>query len=88
MHKAVVYIAGLMLLTTLSALALVYSKHQSRKLSIQLAQLRLDREELNMDWGRLRLEHGSLASHSKIENAALTRLQMQYPKDVHVMVKR
>ena len=88
MHKSAIYITALLLLTTISALALVYSKYQTRKLSMQLTQLRLDREELNMEWGRLRLEHGSLANHSKIENAAVSRLQMQYPKDVQVMVQR
>ena len=35
-----------------SALALIYTKHEARKLFVQLEQLTAERDELNIEWGQ------------------------------------
>ena len=40
----------------LSAMALVYTKHESRKLFIELEGLSHERDELNIEWGQLQID--------------------------------
>jgi cell division protein FtsL len=71
-----------------SALALVYAKHNNRNLFIDLQALQSQRDELNVEWGRLQLEQSTFATHSYIEETARRELQMQLPtQDETVMVK-
>jgi len=79
---------ALLMLLTMSALAMVYSKHQSRELYNQWVGLSLQRDALHVQWDQLRLEHSYVASHGKIEKAAQNRLHMQYPRDVEILVRR
>ncbi len=88
MKRLNLFLSGLLLFLTISALVIVYSKHQSRKLYIELVGLSLERDELNVEWGRLRLEQGSMANPSKIETAARNRLGMLYPDDIQILVRR
>src|SRR5690606_30577849 len=53
-----------------SALALVYTKHESRKLFIELERLTAVRDELNIEWGRLQIEQSTWATHARIEQVA------------------
>jgi cell division protein FtsL len=43
----------------LSALALVYTKHESRKLFVELETLTHERDELNIEWGQLQIEQST-----------------------------
>lgn len=71
-----------------SALALVYAKHNKRNLFIELQALQTQRDELNVEWGRLQLEQSTFATHSYIEDTARRELQMELPtQDKTVMVK-
>ncbi|MBA2491482.1 MAG: cell division protein FtsL [Gammaproteobacteria bacterium] len=63
-----------------SALGVVYSKHQNRKLFIELQALQTQRDELSAQWGRLQLEQSTWAAHGRIENIAAQRLRMQLPE--------
>ena len=40
----------------ISAIALVYTKHESRKLFVELEQLTTERDQLNIEWGQLQIE--------------------------------
>ncbi|HEX7718904.1 MAG TPA: cell division protein FtsL, partial [Woeseiaceae bacterium] len=40
----------------MSAMALVYTKHESRKLFVELEQLTSQRDQLNIEWGQLQIE--------------------------------
>ncbi len=62
-----------------SSLAVIYSKHQSRKLFVELQGLEKEIDELNIDWGRLQLEQSAWSSHGRIEKVARTRLKMKLP---------
>jgi cell division protein FtsL len=73
---------GLGVLFTLvvaSALAVVCSKHESRKLFIQLQGQQVLRDELSFEWGRLQLEQSTWAAHGRIESIAAEHLHMRLP---------
>jgi cell division protein FtsL len=60
-----------------SAVAVVYARHQSRALFVELRALERERDELNIDFGRLQLEQATLADTHRVEQVARTRLGMQ-----------
>ena len=64
---------------TLSGLGAVYAKHESRRLFMELQTMRQIRDDLNLEWGRLQLEQGTLADVSVIHQAARERLGMRSP---------
>jgi cell division protein FtsL len=43
----------------LSAIALVYTKHESRKLFVELEGLTHERDGLNIEWGQLQIEQAT-----------------------------
>ncbi len=68
----------------ISAIALVYTKHESRKLFVELEQLTAERDELNIEWGRLQIEQSTWATHARIERVALEELALQRPKSTEI----
>lgn len=62
-----------------SALGVVYTQHQSRKLFAELQNLQGARDELNVQWGRLQLEQSTWATHGRIEATAREKLDMMLP---------
>jgi len=80
---------GILLLTLMvlaSALGLVYSKHQSRKLFVHLQALQMNRDELNIEWGRLLLEQSTLATPARVERIARERLGMRPPTPETIVI--
>ncbi len=76
-------IGGLSLLT---ALGVVYTKHESRKLFVQLQQLQSTRDELDIEWGQLQLEQSTWSTHSRIEQFAQRQLDMVAPEHRSVVI--
>ncbi len=74
--KLTFFIPVLLLLVVLSALAVVYSKHQSRKLFVELNSLQKSRDAMEVEWGQLQLEQSTWATSGRIEKLARQRLQM------------
>jgi cell division protein FtsL len=71
---------GFLLTAVLStAVGVVFSTHQTRKLFLELHTLREQRDELNMEWGRLQIEQSTLGAHGRIEKLARQQLQMRLP---------
>ncbi len=68
----------------ISAIALVYTKHESRSLFIELEQLTTDRDELNIEWGQLQIEQSTWATHARIERLALDELALVRPKSTEI----
>jgi cell division protein FtsL len=62
-----------------SAILLIYSKHQSRKVFVQLQQLKLEVDALNTEWSQLQLEQSAWSGHGRIESIARERLSMVMP---------
>ena len=63
-----------------SAIGLVYSKHQTRKLFVELQQLHKEVVSLNTEWGQLQLEQSAWSDHGRIEQIARERLDMVIPE--------
>jgi cell division protein FtsL len=70
----------------MSAIALVYTKHQSRKLFIELEQLTTERDRLNIEWGQLQIEQSTWATHARIERLAAEELSLVRPNSTEIYV--
>ena len=69
-----------------SGVGVVYAKYSSRKYFVELQNLRGERDAMDIEWGRLQLEQGALATHWRIESIARERLEMRMPSDTEVIV--
>jgi cell division protein FtsL len=67
-----------------SAIALVYTKHESRNLFVELEQLTTERDQLNIEWGQLQIEQSTWATHARIERVALQELALVRPKSTEI----
>jgi cell division protein FtsL len=74
------------LVCVLSALALIKTKHESRKLFIELEQLTDERDELNIEWGQLQIEQSTWATHARIEQVATEDLLLVRPESTDIYV--
>lgn len=70
----------------LSAMALVYTKHESRKLFVELETLARERDELNIEWGQLQIEQSTWATHARIEQVASKNLSLTRPEATEIFV--
>jgi cell division protein FtsL len=70
----------------MSAMALVYTKHESRKLFVELEQLSHERDELNIEWGQLQIEQSTWAQHARIEQVATDDLALVRPDTTEIFV--
>ena len=70
----------------LSAMALVYTKHESRKLFVELEGLTHQRDELNIEWGQLQIEQSTWDQHSRIEQVATDDLSLVRPDTTEIFV--
>ena len=68
-----------------SAIMLVYSKHQCRKLFVELQGLKQQVVEFNTEWGQLQLEQSAWSGHGRIEQVARERLSMVMPNAEEVV---
>ena len=71
--------AGLACAVLVASVASVYAKHKSRKLFVELQALVVERDRLEMDWGRLQIEQSTQANHARVERLARERLEMRTP---------
>lgn len=78
----------LTLAVVVSGTAVVYAKYASRKSFVELQQLRAERDAIDVEWGRLRLEESTLATHVRVERIARNRLKMHAPDATEVLVLR
>ncbi len=70
----------------LSALALIYTKHDSRKLFVELENLTTERDELNIEWGQLQIEQSTWATHARIERLAVEEMSLVRPQSGEIYV--
>jgi len=74
------------LVCVLSAMALIYTKHESRKLFVELESLTHTRDELNIEWGQLQIEQSTWATHARIEQVATDDLSLVRPTATEIFV--
>ena len=66
----------LLLIVVVSSVGVVYAKHQGRKLFVELQGLGNERDNMDIEWGQLKLEQGTLTTQGQVERAARERLGM------------
>lgn len=70
----------------MAAIAIIYTKHESRNLFVELEQLTNERDELNIEWGQLQIEQSTWASHARIERVAAEELSLMRPTSTEINV--
>ncbi len=70
----------------LSALALIYTKHDSRRLFVELENLTTERDKLNIEWGQLQIEQSTWATHARIERLAVEEMSLVRPQSGEIYV--
>ncbi len=84
-QRILIVITLLFSLVLASAVLLVYSKHQSRKLFVEVEQLRYEVDALNTEWSQLQLEQSAWSGHGRIERVARKQLSMIMPESGDVI---
>lgn len=79
LHGDKVFVTLLALTVLASALAVVYARHEGRKLFIELQALQQVRDDRDVEWGQLQLEQSTWATHSRIDPIAREQLKMSTP---------
>lgn len=88
MKKTGILVWVLLLLTTISGVAVSTVRHESRKTFVELQKLQKERDTLNVEWGQLQIELASKADAGKVRELARNRLAMKAPVDEGVVVIR
>ncbi len=70
-----------------SAVGVVWAKQQSRNQFVELQRLEKERDQLDTEWGQLRLEQSTLVTYGRIEKVARENLHMVIPapNQVHLV---
>ena len=84
-RQLLVIVTVLFTLVLASAILLVYSKHQSRKVFVELQQLKRQVDGLNTEWSQLQLEQSAWSGHGRIEEVARKKLAMILPESDQVV---
>ncbi|BAL26017.1 cell division protein FtsL [Azoarcus sp. KH32C] len=71
--------AFLVAIAVASALGVVGSQHQARKLYTELEREQTRMHGLEVEWDQLQLEQSTWAAHARVEKIARERLGMRVP---------
>ena len=71
--------SALLALVLGTAIGVVWKRHQSRVLFVELTKLQKQRDALNVDFGRQEIEQATWAEPSRIERIARQKLGMIDP---------
>ncbi|QNH14022.1 cell division protein FtsL [Xanthomonas sp. GW] len=74
--------------TISSAIGVVYMRHRHRQLFVELSRLEHNRDELNIEFGRLQLEQATWAESNRVDQVARERLGMKFPETGDIVVVR
>ncbi len=88
MNSQILILVLVLLADVSSALGVVYTRHQSRQMAVELGVLEARQDEGLAEWSRLQIEQGWLADASQIEKTARGVLQMQQPAETQILVVR
>lgn len=71
-----------------SAIGVVRVRHEGRQRYIELRALHAERDELNIEYGRLQLEQATWAEMSRVERVAREELGLVRPDPSRITVVR
>jgi cell division protein FtsL len=78
----------LLLAMLVSAIGVVWTRHESRVLFVELTRLQNQRDELNIEYGRLELEQATWAEPRRIDQEARSKLGMVTPRPQDIQLVR
>ncbi|WP_077513027.1 cell division protein FtsL [Rhodanobacter sp. B05] len=79
---------ALLLAALASALGVVWTRHESRVLFVQLTGLQNQRDDLNIEYGKLELEQATYAEPRRIDDEARQKLGMINPRPQDIRLLR
>lgn len=85
-RQPLVLITAFAVVCVVSAMALIKTKHESRKLFVELESLTDERDQLNIEWGQLQIEQSTWATHARIEQVATDDLSLVRPESTEIFV--
>jgi cell division protein FtsL len=68
------------------ALSLVTSRHEARRLTVELEREQARARQFAIEYGQLELEQSTWAMPARVENVARERLKMQLPSAARIEV--
>ena len=86
MNRRLVLNAVLGVVLFASAVATVYVQHHRRMQFVELRTLERERDRLQVEWGQLKLEQSTWATHERIERLALEKLDLHTPPAADVVL--
>jgi cell division protein FtsL len=87
MTRSEAWVLGLLgLAVTCSAVGVVYAKYLTRSEFVELQGLNGERQRLEVEWGKLRLEEAALTTQPRVEERARKLLNMHLPNRGEVKV--
>ncbi|TAL99543.1 MAG: cell division protein FtsL [Rhodanobacter sp.] len=78
----------LLLAALASALGVVWTRHESRVLFVRLTSLQNQRDDLNIEYGKLELEQATYAEPRRIDDEARQKLGMINPRPQDIRLLR
>ncbi len=78
----------LLILVIACALGVVTSQYKARKLFVELQQEKDKAQQMDVEWGQLQLEQGTLVMPARVEKLAGNQLQMQMPQPSQIRYVR
>ncbi|VAW86419.1 hypothetical protein MNBD_GAMMA16-2250 [hydrothermal vent metagenome] len=78
-HSLSLSVVLLVVVVIISAIGVAQSRYDTRRLFVDLEQLKADCSQLEEDWGKLQLEEATYSTHGSIERKARSQLGMLMP---------
>lgn len=78
----------LLLAVIASAIGVVWTRHESRVLFVELSRLQAQKDDLGVEYGRLELEQATYAEPARIDAEARGKLGMFTPKPQDIQLVR
>jgi len=84
LHKVLAAAAAVLVLC--SAIGVIWSKHESRMLFVELQRLQAERDRLDIEWGQLKIQQSYSATPGRVEQVAHAELKMVTPRPSEVRI--
>jgi len=81
-------VLALLVAVLASAIGVVWTRHESRVLFVRLTALQGQRDDLNIEYGRLELEQATYAEPRRIDDEARNKLGMVEPRPQDIRLLR
>ncbi|QIK38384.1 cell division protein FtsL [Caldichromatium japonicum] len=85
-HARMLVILSLIAAVLSTAMAVIYVKYLTRIHFVRLQELRAQRDAIDIEWNRLRLEEAALSTHVLVERKARRELGMFAPRAGDVLL--